>query len=145
AWARGRRGGTLPPLDLQHHSRVATLVRGLVIDRLVSGAHDVASGVLGLALAEMSVRSRVGFRVSGLDPAALGAESPSRAVLSVPPETLKRVLERAEQAAVPATVLGHAGEDRLVVEGLVDVSLTDTHKAWRDRLPAALGGGVTRG
>jgi len=36
-------------------------------------------------------------------------------------------------------VLGQAGGDRLVVDGLVDVALADAVDAWRDALPRALG------
>ena len=81
------RQGDLPPLDLRLHTAVADLVRGLVVDRAVAGVHDVASGGLGLALAEMAVRSGVGFRVAGVaDHGALFSEAPSRVVLCVAPE-----------------------------------------------------------
>ncbi|MDX6325224.1 MAG: phosphoribosylformylglycinamidine synthase subunit PurL, partial [Nocardioidaceae bacterium] len=84
AWSVGRRGGTLAPLDAPRHSRVVDLVRSLVGEAAASGVHDVASGGLGLTLAEMAVRSGVGFRVSGVDgPAALFSESPSRVVVAV--------------------------------------------------------------
>jgi len=35
-------------------------------------------------------------------------------------------------------VLGSAGGDRLVVTGLVDVSLAEATNTWRERLPDAL-------
>jgi phosphoribosylformylglycinamidine synthase len=139
-WARATghdRQGDLPPLDLKAHSDVAALVRGLVADRLVGGVHDVAAGGLGLALAEMAVVSGVGFRVDGVDDHRhLFSEAPSRVVVCVddPPA----VLARAESAGVPARVLGDAGGDRLVVDGLVDVGLDEAVATWRNRLPDAL-------
>jgi phosphoribosylformylglycinamidine (FGAM) synthase-like enzyme len=67
AWeAHGHLGGVVPPLDAATHMAVAELVRGLVSDGLLAGVHDVADGGLGLALAEMAVRSGVGASVLGL-------------------------------------------------------------------------------
>lgn len=122
AWSQGERGGRLPTLDLQHHTRVADAVRSLVAAGVPSGVHDVSSGGLGLALAEMAVRSSVGFWVEGLDgPSALLSEAPSRVVVCVAPDRMGEVVAAAAEAAVPCAEVGDAGGDRLVVEGLVDL------------------------
>jgi phosphoribosylformylglycinamidine synthase II len=147
-WARskGHRGGRLPALDLEHHTRVANLVRQLVIGGMLAGVHDVSAGGLGVALAEMAVRSGIGFSVARVaDHAELFAESPSRAVLCVAPELLQNVLNVADHVGVPTARIGVAGGDRLSVKGLLDVSLADATAAWRDRVPAALGSGTTQG
>jgi hypothetical protein len=39
---------------------------------------------------------------------------------------------------VASRVLGTAGGDRLVIDGLVDVGLDEAVAAWRTRLPALL-------
>ncbi|MDQ6697303.1 MAG: phosphoribosylformylglycinamidine synthase subunit PurL [Actinomycetota bacterium] len=145
AWSVGRKAGALPPIDVVAHTRVAGLVRALAGDGQVSGVHDLASGGLALALAEMSVRSGVGFRVSGVaGPAELFSEAPSRLVASVAPDRMAGLRDRAERAEVAMTELGAVGGDRLVVEGLVDVTLADAVTAYRDRLPSALGQGATQ-
>ncbi len=144
-WSQGERGGRLPALDLQHHTRVAGAVRTLVAAGVPSGVHDVSSGGLGLALAEMAVRSGAGFRVDGIDgPAALFSEAPSRVVVCVAPEGVGEVEAAAAEAAVPCIELGEAGDDRLVVEDLVDLSLAEAVDAWRLKLPEALGAGVAK-
>ncbi len=141
-WARatGRaRQGDLPPLDLRLHSAVADVVRALVVDRVVDGVHDVASGGLGLCLAEMAVASGTGFTVDGVaDHRGLFSEAPSRVVVCVTPDREAEVLARADAAGVSTRVLGSAGGDRLVVTGLVDVSLAEATNTWRERLPDAL-------
>ncbi len=145
-WAaqRGHRSGTLAPLDLDAVVAVADVVRSLVDDGLVAGIHDVSSGGVGAALAEMAVASGVGFSVARLaDHAALFGESVGRVLVCVDPEVGPAVLERCEAAGVPTVRLGVAGGDRLSVKGLVDVPLADAVAAWRDRLPAALGSGST--
>ena len=60
--ARGHLGGVLARLDLDLHARLLGLVAGLVNERLVDGVHDVSDGGLGVALAEMAVRSGTGCR-----------------------------------------------------------------------------------
>jgi phosphoribosylformylglycinamidine synthase len=141
-WAvelRGHRGGRLPSLDLDLHGRLLALVRQLVTQAVVDGVHDVSDGGLGIALAEMAVRSQVGFRIEGVpDHLALFGEGPSRVVLSVPEPAFADVLARADAAGVGWQGLGMAGGDRLVVEGLVDIRMADATAAWQAALPDAL-------
>jgi phosphoribosylformylglycinamidine synthase len=134
------RGGHLPGLDLDLHARLLGLVAALVTDQLLGGVHDVSDGGIALALAEMAIRGAVGATIRGIgDRAHLFGEGPSRVVVSVSEETIGLVVERAEQAGVPVTVIGEAGGDRLIIDDLVDLSLADMVEAWRSALPRALG------
>jgi phosphoribosylformylglycinamidine synthase len=148
-WAarRGHRGrGTLPTLDLAAVASVAGVVRDLVLSGLLEGAHDVSSGGLGLALAEMAVASGVGVTVARVpDHRHLFSESSGRAVLCVAPDRVRAVLDHLDAHGVPHVRLGEAGGDRLVVKDLLDVPLDRARTAWRSRLPAALGTGSVRG
>ena len=148
AWAhaRGHRGGGLPSLDFGVHADVARVVAQLVSGGLVTGAHDVAEGGLGLALAEMVAASGVGATVARVaDHVELFSESPSRVVLCVDPELLTAVLNVCEAAGVPTMRVGVAGGDRLSVKGLLDLGVDQVVDAWRGRLPGALGHGTTQG
>jgi phosphoribosylformylglycinamidine synthase len=144
-WAaelRDHLGGQLPEVDYEFHNRLLVFVARLVggADRLVDGVHDVSEGGAGVALAEMAVRGGTGFAVEGIaDHAALFGEGPSRVLLSVPPEAVENVRAQADAAGVSAVMLGRAGGDRLVVEGLLDVSLVDAVTAWKGALPEAMG------
>jgi phosphoribosylformylglycinamidine synthase len=116
----------LPVLDLELHARLLVLLAGLVNDGSVMGVHDVADGGLGVALAEMAIRSGVGFEVKGVPgPAELFSEGGSRAIVCLPPgdDAMRRCEEMCERGGVALTVLGQAGGDRLVVNGLVDLEL----------------------
>ena len=137
--AHGHRGGDLPPLDTAAHAAVCQLVRDLVEDELVAGLHDVSDGGLGLALAEMAVRSRTGFNVE-VDGghAGLFSESPSRVVVCVAAEHVAEVTGRAAAGGVAVRELGRAGGNRLVVSGLVDIALDDAVSTWARTLPANL-------
>ncbi len=140
-WAvqrHGHLGGRLPPLDLDLHARLLALVAGLVNDRLVDGVHDLSDGGLGLAVAEMAVKSGTGCHLGGVEGhQGLFGEGPSRVLVSVPPRHLAAVVARASSAGVPYAELGTGGGDRVVVEGLVDVSVAEATAAWRGALPAA--------
>jgi phosphoribosylformylglycinamidine (FGAM) synthase-like enzyme len=143
AWDRGATGGALPVPSLQAIRALAGLVRGLVADGVVVGAHDVAEGGLVLALAELAVTARLGLRVEGVDDhVALFGESTDRVVICVDAASVAEARARAEAAGVPLRQLGTAGGDRLVVGSKVDVALGDATAAWRDRLPAAFGTAV---
>jgi phosphoribosylformylglycinamidine synthase subunit PurL len=145
-WAvecRGHRNGTLPALDLPGHRRLVEFVTGVVAEAvaggvpLVTGIHDVSGGGLGVALAEMAVRSGIGLRVAGVaDHHELFTEAPSRVVVCTTDRA--GLISRAAGAGVPFRVLGQAGGNRVVVEGLVDVGVAEATEAWRGRLPSLL-------
>jgi hypothetical protein len=87
----------------------------------------------------MAVRSGIGFTVAGPnDASGLFGEAPSRVLVCVPPDQLDALQARAARSGVPITVLGRAGGDRVIVDGLVDLSLSDTIDRWRGALPRAL-------
>jgi phosphoribosylformylglycinamidine synthase len=141
--AHGAPGGRLPDLDLTMVAAVAELVRGLVIDGLVDGVHDVSSGGLGVALAEMAARSGIGVHVARVsDHRVLFGEAPGRVVVAVHPDRLVEVLERTGVAGVPTSRIGLAGGDRIKVKGLFDIGLDEVTTAFTDRLPEALGAGT---
>jgi phosphoribosylformylglycinamidine (FGAM) synthase-like enzyme len=148
-WAadRGHRGrGTLPALDMAAVRAAADVVRELVAAGMVLGAHDVARGGVALALAEMAVRSGVGFVAARLsDHTTLFSESAGRAVLCVDPELLRPVLDVLDAHGVPHSRIGVAGGDRMTVKGAFDLGLAEASAAYRDRLPDALGSGTTQG
>jgi phosphoribosylformylglycinamidine synthase len=148
-WAadRGHRGrGTLPAIDLAAVDAAATVVRELVAAGLVLGAHDVSRGGVAVALAEMAVRSGVGFTAARLaDHVDLFSESSGRAVLCVDPEQLRAVLDVLEAHGVAHSRIGVAGGDRMAVKDQFDVAVADAAAAHHDRLPDALGSGTTQG
>jgi phosphoribosylformylglycinamidine synthase subunit PurL len=141
---RGHRRGALPELDVSRHAAVVELVRELVAETLARGAgllcgtHDVSGGGLGVALAEMALRSGVGCSVSSISGhAELFSELPSRIVVAT--ESPDQVLERAARAGVDAVVLGRAGGDHLIVEGLCRLGIGELSAAFVGALPRALG------
>ncbi|HXW39061.1 MAG TPA: AIR synthase related protein, partial [Acidimicrobiales bacterium] len=145
-WAvecRAHRNGTPPALDLDAHLRLVELVRDLVSmavaggEGIVDAVHDVSGGGLAVCVAEMVVAAGAGCRIAGVaDHRQLFTEAPSRVVVATTrPDEL---VARARVAAVDALVLGEATGDRLVVEGLVDLSVAEVRAAFESRLPRLL-------
>jgi phosphoribosylformylglycinamidine synthase len=136
AWAarRGRRGGTPPDLDPVAHQRVCDLVVDLVAPSLraepvaVRAVRDVSSGGLAVTLAELCCIGNVGAIVAGLHGhRELFCEQPSRFVVATrDPDAIGFA---AHAAGVPFSMFGVADGDRLVVEGLCDVSVADLRVA----------------
>jgi phosphoribosylformylglycinamidine synthase len=143
AWEHGHQVGSPPELDLAAHAAIADLVRRLVAEGRLAGVHDTADGI-GVALAEMAVRSRKGFRVdvTAADHAWLFAESPSRVVACVTRAQEGDVIRAAQSVGVPVVRLGEVVGDRLVVTGLLDVPVDQAERAWRGRLPGAIDAGT---
>jgi len=148
-WAarRGHRGrGRLPAHDPGVVARVAGVVRDLVGADLVQGAHDVSSGGLGVAIAEMAVASGVGANVARIaDHVDLFSESAGRALLCVSVDRVREVLDVLGSHGVAHARIGAAGGDRIVVKDLLDIELATAVAAWRDRLPDAIGSGTSQG
>jgi len=148
-WRDGHRGGHLPDLNPASVSALADLVRNLVVEGRISGVHDVSTGGLAVALAEMAVRSGVGASVDVVPSVAyLFAELPPRVVVAVDPSVVDLVLAEIADAAVPVVRLGVAGGTRLTIAGpegtWINSPMDQITTTWRDRLPVALGEGTSQ-
>ncbi len=146
AWAGGHKDGSLPAFDGPAITAVADLVRSLVREGGVDGVHDVSTGGLGVALAELVCRSGLGLVADAVPSAAhLFAEGAPRVVVALDPAAADELVARAAAAGVPAARIGTAGGDRLAITGLVDLSVDEVVRTWRERLPEALGAGTVQG
>jgi phosphoribosylformylglycinamidine synthase len=146
-WARerGHSGGTLPTLDPDHHLAVADVVRNLVAGGMLTGLHDVSTGGVGVALAEMAARSGLGVNAARIaDAAELFSESPSRVVACVAPENLTAVSNVLETAGVPFARIGVAGGNSFSIKGLLDLPLAEVSGTYVNRIPDALGSGTAQ-
>ncbi|HJZ77868.1 MAG TPA: phosphoribosylformylglycinamidine synthase subunit PurL [Vicinamibacterales bacterium] len=117
--------GLPPAIDLAAERALQSLLVALASERLLRSAHDCSDGGVAVAVAECCFDAAGGgadvsldkvaiARDPGLDvAAALFGESASRVIVSVSPERVTAVLERAAAAGVPARVIGETGGNRL--------------------------------
>jgi phosphoribosylformylglycinamidine synthase len=127
--AMGKLAGQAPLLDLAAEAKLQRLLLQWARAHLIASAHDVADGGLAAALAECCAGGQppgygagVGARITLPDaPSAVDAlaflfgEAPSRAVVSVPPDSLDRALTFARNAGVQAVRIGETGGGDLAV------------------------------
>jgi phosphoribosylformylglycinamidine synthase len=132
---RGSLADGLPEVDLPAQAAGLDALRAAAREGGLATVHDVSEGGLACALAECCVEGGLGARVDtaalpdgDLETAHFG-EGPGGAVVAGP---------HAAVAALPgAVVLGEAGGDRLVIEGVLDVELAALRERFEGTIPAA--------
>lgn len=134
----GRIDGPAPEVDLHAERRNGDFVRSAIRNGQVTACHDISSGGLAVALAEMAMASGKGATVdlseaNGPAHALLFGEDQARYVIAVPADLANFISANAEGAGVPFRRLGKVGGDALTVEGLFSLpiaQLRDTHESW---------------
>src|SRR5688500_4270583 len=136
AWRRGLRGGT-PSLDLEGAARTVKLLPRLARDRVVTSAHDLSVGGLGVALAKMAIASGVGAQVtldSNWPGAALFGERAGRVVVGVRESAVPRLRDALLAAGCVGVHIGIAGGLALIVTSGGDplvLEISALERAWR--------------
>jgi phosphoribosylformylglycinamidine synthase II len=154
AQVHGIVAGRPPALDLDRERALQKLLIGAIRDGLVDSAHDCAEGGLAVTLAECCFDSGgIGVAVDlpsvsdivdtvRID-ATLFGESASRVVVSSDDDRVQRLLAAAENASVPASVIGKTGGDRIevLVDGVeaLDVPVADAEQAWATAIEKKMG------
>ena len=141
---RGDAGGTVR-IDLALEARLQRFVLAAHARGAVRAAHDRGEGGLGVALAELAIRDRVGMRltlpaVRGIDTRVmLFGEGPSGIVLVI--RTADELLVRAiaTEHDVPLWTLGTIGGDILEIAPVLGVPVEALARAHGDGLSRSLG------
>ncbi len=142
-----REQGSPPLLSLETEKSLHDFILNVIREGVVQSAHDCSDGGLSVALAECCISApdtRRGAVVKlPLDALRLDAllfgESQSRVVLSVKPDMVDRILNRAWDSGIPAMKIGVVGGDRFVIdvekgqwgEGCrIDLPVDQLHDRW---------------
>ena len=131
----GKVAGRLPALDLASEAQLQRLLVAAASAELLRSAHDVSDGGVAVALAESCILGEIGAVVDGL--ADLFGEGQSRAVVSVAPDALERLMTLAGEHGVPARRIGSVGGDRLAVAGAIDSPVAALADVWGNALERA--------
>lgn len=132
-------------LDLAAEVKLQRAVLELARERLLSSAHDVSEGGVGVTLAECCIAGRIGCSVElpaveGLDALhVLFHEEPSRIVISFPPEQRAKVQERCTNLGVPFHFLGFVGGDTLEIEDVLEVPVQVLDESYSRALEPLVG------
>jgi phosphoribosylformylglycinamidine synthase subunit PurL len=153
----GETKGPKPVIDLEAETKLQRLCLALARARKVRSMHDVSDGGLAITVAECCVSMDDPTRMVGasltLDapgeprhvPGVLFGEAPTRVVASVVRGELDDVLRLAQEAGVPALVIGETGGPSLKIAlksgPLCDVPLSTLREARETALVAIVGEG----
>ncbi|HEY1914004.1 MAG TPA: phosphoribosylformylglycinamidine synthase subunit PurL [Streptosporangiaceae bacterium] len=144
AWAQvahGHLGGRPPQVDLDAERALATLLGMAAATGLLTAAHDLSDGGLGVALVESCLRGGLGCQVTlpGDPFTYLFSESAARAVVAVRPGLEGAFAALATGHGVPVEMLGETGGDHLVVDECFAIPLDELAAAHTGTLPALFG------
>ena len=97
-----------PPVDLDAEKRTGDLLRQLIAEKLVTAAHDISDGGLGVAVAEMSLHTSFGVHItlpaSGNIHGWAFGEDQARYVVTTP--DAESLISAAKSAAIPIARIG---------------------------------------
>ena len=97
-----------PPVNLDAEKRTGDLLRQLIAEKLVTAAHDISDGGLGVAVAEMSLHTSFGVHItlpaSGNMHGWAFGEDQARYVVTTP--DAESLIAAAKSAAIPIARIG---------------------------------------
>ena len=137
----GRDAGAPPPVDLVVERRNGDFLRGLIAAGRADTVHDLSGGGLAASLIEMALAGDIGAHITlaSFDCPAHGAlfgEDQARYLLALPEDEAAVVLQEAASADVPALDIGETGGDRLCIDDLTHIPLSDLRAAHESWFPA---------
>ena len=136
----GREDGAPPPVDLALERKTGDMIRGLIEAGTLRTVHDLSDGGLIAALAEMCLASNLGCDLrleSRLPWVQLFAEDQARYLVALNDPT--PLLQAARSANIPTAILGEAGGQSIIIEGVLDLPLAELRTAHEGWMPAFMG------
>ena len=128
--------GDCPSLDLNKEKALQDTVLAAIEQGLVQSAHDCSDGGLAVALAEScmtdkKIGAQVNLKASSIrKDALLFGESQSRVILSAKQDKAEKIQQLAKKNNIPVSVIGKVGGNKLVIDGLIDISVNDLSETW---------------
>ncbi len=142
----GKVAGRLANLDLNTERNVQKMLRCLIMEGLLSSAHDLSDGGLAVALAESCLSGGFGAAVelsqdSNLTSELFG-EGPSRILISLDPQKLGRVKEVAAEHNISLCEIGAVCGDALIIscggDIMLKLQLSVMKKAYEEVFPCIM-------
>ena len=109
-----------PYFDLEEEFAMQQVVKGLIQNRLINAAHDVADGGMFISLTEMAMPNNLGFDVvtdsEVREDAFLFGEGQGRVLVSVNEDQEDEFIESMMNSGVNYTLLGHVTKGKMMVD-----------------------------
>lgn len=131
--------GPPPYVDLSLEKRHGRFVRSTIKHGLVHAAHDISDGGLAIALAEMVIKAEKGIKIKLSDTlphhVELFGEDQGRYLLAVKPDALGTLEVFAQKSAVSLMKLGKVENNKLDIDGVFALSISDLTQAYENWFP----------
>lgn len=125
--------GPPPPVDLALERKNGDFVRGLIRAGKLTACHDISSGGLGIALAEMAIKGGRGgtFVIVGDLATQLFSEDQARYVITCALDAKDDILSEAKASGVSVELIGRTGGDNLDFGHPIPLqSLINSYEGW---------------
>jgi phosphoribosylformylglycinamidine synthase subunit PurL len=137
--------GPAPEVDLVAERRNGDFIRSAIRNGQITACHDISSGGLAIALAEMAIKSGKGAKISleesrGPAHALLFGEDQSRYVIAVPADLANFVCASAEGSGIFFRRIGTVEGTSLVVDDLISLPVSRLHEAYESWFPSYMDG-----
>jgi phosphoribosylformylglycinamidine synthase II len=140
----GREEGGPPPVDLAIEKKYGEFIRALVHDQIVTAAHDLSEGGLGVALAEMAIAGSLGAKIECQPGIAahgfLFGEDQGRYVVTAAPDQAEAIEAQALAAGVTCARIGTTGGAALTIAGEAAILVADLQQVFEAWLPGFMNG-----
>lgn len=155
AYLQGHLGGLPPKVNLPKERLLSEIMVAASRDGMITAAHDVSDGGVGVAITEMALRANTGARFwipDNIDPFVfLFAESTARAIAVIARTEELRFTEMCAARGMSATRFGvvdsglgadsgYPGEQVIVIDSLFTFTVQALREANEATLPALFGG-----
>jgi phosphoribosylformylglycinamidine synthase len=138
--------GESPDIDLKLEKSVQKAALEAIEKGWAQSAHDCSEGGLAVALAECCIsqpKKRIGARVdlaSGKirKDALMFGETQSRIILSAKPENVQKIFNIAKKNKTPVAIIGEVGGEKLVINKLINIAVSQLYKTWHNALEEQL-------
>ena len=140
----GSVGGESVGIDLDAEKALQSLMRELAQQQLITSAHDISDGGFATCIVESSLRHGVGAQVKlpgahKSKAALLFSEEPSRIIVSFPHAQRETITTAAAKFGVPFEIIGKTGGNRVVIEGVSDISVSELQRSHANALSNIVG------
>jgi phosphoribosylformylglycinamidine synthase len=140
----GRDEGEAPPVDLEHEKKTGNFVRALIRAGTATACHDLSDGGLGVALAEMTMASGIGAKVTQLNDdnpvAVFFGEDQGRYLVTIARDDLDAVEDAADRAGVSLAWIGTTDGDALQLGEARAIPVADLTAVFEDWFPRFMAG-----
>lgn len=118
--------GLPPPIDLEIEKKNGLFIKDMISTGILDTVHDISSGGLLVAVAEMAMSGDIGAEIAfAYQPALLFGEDQSRYIVSVNADSVDKFKQEAINHKISIHNLGKTGGDELILTGDFKVKISE--------------------